>query len=404
MPRHRSHRLSRLAASPSLNCTTIAVFVAELSHMSRIATYTSQRLCVRVDVQVSTYLSLSFKALFPTCRVLAIGKGARLEVIQFFKMGSSIKTLVSCVSFLLFSQALAWEWPFLSARTATPEPVSNVVYGACSNNGELVCKGQELFGTCNYGSVVYHPVAEGTVCEEGKIVRREDAVASCSKEGVLECHGSRMFAVCTSGKMAYHTVDEGTWCQDGQIVGIGSRPAARQVSGVPHSVVPHSMVPQSTIPHSAIPTSTVQHSAIPTKTIQHSTIPTSMIQHSSIPKPAVYRRDDTQVVANPVAKPLVVAKRSNADGSPAAYPGGGPTATIDAGVVHGTTTSLPAATATVNKYLGIPFAASPPVRFSPPQKPHSWSTPIDATAFKPACIQQFTCKFDHSSINSATTD
>jgi len=64
-----------------------------------------------------------------------------------------------------------------------------------------------------------------------------------------------------------------------------------------------------------------------------------------------------------------------------------PTATLGCGVVKGTTTSLPAATATVNKFLGVPFAQSPPRRFSPPQK--GASCDIDATAFKPACIQQF---------------
>ena len=74
----------------------------------------------------------------------------------------------------------------------------------------------------------------------------------------------------------------------------------------------------------------------------------------------------------------------------AGYPGGGPTATIDAGVVIGTTTSLPAATASVNKYLGVPFAKSPPTRFAPPESPGSFSAPINATAWSPACIQQFT--------------
>ncbi|KAK4543426.1 hypothetical protein LTR36_005569 [Oleoguttula mirabilis] len=72
------------------------------------------------------------------------------------------------------------------------------------------------------------------------------------------------------------------------------------------------------------------------------------------------------------------------------YPGGGPTATIDAGVVHGTTTSLPAATASINKFLGVPFAQSPPTRFAPPQSPGTFSAPINATAWSPACIQQFT--------------
>ena len=71
------------------------------------------------------------------------------------------------------------------------------------------------------------------------------------------------------------------------------------------------------------------------------------------------------------------------------YHGGGPTATIDAGVVIGTTTSLPAATASVNNYLGIPFAKSPPTRFAPPESPGSFSAPINATAWSAACIQQF---------------
>lgn len=72
------------------------------------------------------------------------------------------------------------------------------------------------------------------------------------------------------------------------------------------------------------------------------------------------------------------------------YPGGGPTATIDAGVVIGTTTSLPAATATVNQFLGVPFAKSPPTRFAPPESPGTFSEPILAQSWSPACIQQFT--------------
>ncbi|KAK5163374.1 uncharacterized protein LTR77_010747 [Saxophila tyrrhenica] len=71
-----------------------------------------------------------------------------------------------------------------------------------------------------------------------------------------------------------------------------------------------------------------------------------------------------------------------------AFPGGGPTATIDAGVVIGTTTSLPAASATVNNFLGVPFAKSPPTRFAPPEDPGSFDQPINATQWSPACIQQ----------------
>lgn len=71
-----------------------------------------------------------------------------------------------------------------------------------------------------------------------------------------------------------------------------------------------------------------------------------------------------------------------------------PTARIENGLVIGTTTSLPAASATVNKFLGIPFAQSPPERFSPPRAAPYVPT-INATAWKPACIQQFTCMRPH---------
>jgi hypothetical protein len=70
------------------------------------------------------------------------------------------------------------------------------------------------------------------------------------------------------------------------------------------------------------------------------------------------------------------------------YPGGGPTATVDNGVLIGTTTSLPAATATVNKFLGVPFA-KPPVRFEPPVYPDASSETITAQEWSPACIQHF---------------
>lgn len=315
-----------------------------------------------------------------------------------------MKRSVASVSFLLFSQGLAWEWPFLTARTPVAEPGHNIIYGACSDNGALVCNGATLFGTCNYGSVVYQSVAEGTVCKDGKIVPQEEADTSCPKDGALVCHGPRMYGFCKSGKVIYQPVQEGTWCQDGLIVGTGSQAPAEHRVNVPHSVVPYSTVPHSTVPHSMIPNNAIPQSTIYHSTIPHSYIPASyptgkpvqQINDGQIQQPTgVHKRDETLVIANPVAAPPAVFKRAEAKReaeSPSAYPGGGPTATIDAGVVHGTTTSLPAATATVNKYLGIPFAASPPVRFSPPQKPHSWSTPINATAYKPACIQQFMCK------------
>ncbi|OAG05997.1 alpha/beta-hydrolase [Paraphaeosphaeria sporulosa] len=69
---------------------------------------------------------------------------------------------------------------------------------------------------------------------------------------------------------------------------------------------------------------------------------------------------------------------------------GNPTATVDGGVIVGTTTRVIGATAAINKFLGIPFAEAPvgSKRFAVP-KPTTWSKQIDTKAFKPACIQAF---------------
>jgi hypothetical protein len=66
-----------------------------------------------------------------------------------------------------------------------------------------------------------------------------------------------------------------------------------------------------------------------------------------------------------------------------------PEATLASGIAIGTTTSLPSAAATVNKFLGITFAALPPERFSPPTWPKAWATPLNASAWRPVCVQQF---------------
>jgi carboxylesterase 2 len=69
-----------------------------------------------------------------------------------------------------------------------------------------------------------------------------------------------------------------------------------------------------------------------------------------------------------------------------------PTATISAGTIIGTAikpANQPSLTASSNAYLGVPFAKSPPERFSPPQAASAWSSPLQAQAVKPACIQQF---------------
>lgn len=65
-----------------------------------------------------------------------------------------------------------------------------------------------------------------------------------------------------------------------------------------------------------------------------------------------------------------------------------PSATIDSGVVVGTSTAIPPAPHKIDKFLGVPFAA-PLQRFSPPQKETPWQGIYDASTHKPACIQQF---------------
>lgn len=69
-----------------------------------------------------------------------------------------------------------------------------------------------------------------------------------------------------------------------------------------------------------------------------------------------------------------------------------PTVTLASGPLVGTQTILPSATAAVNKFLGVPFAQSPPERFSLPQSPKPWSEPLTVTEWKPSCIQEFVCK------------
>jgi hypothetical protein len=66
-----------------------------------------------------------------------------------------------------------------------------------------------------------------------------------------------------------------------------------------------------------------------------------------------------------------------------------PTVTLDVATLYGTQTGLPSATQAVNKYLGVPFAESPPVRFAPPQPKSKLNGGLNVTEWKPSCIQQF---------------
>ncbi|KAF2809356.1 alpha/beta-hydrolase [Mytilinidion resinicola] len=67
-----------------------------------------------------------------------------------------------------------------------------------------------------------------------------------------------------------------------------------------------------------------------------------------------------------------------------------PTVTVSDGVLVGTTTTLPSATASVNKFLGVPFAAIPTgsLRWAPPAAVPTYTT-RQANAWSNSCVQQF---------------
>lgn len=64
-----------------------------------------------------------------------------------------------------------------------------------------------------------------------------------------------------------------------------------------------------------------------------------------------------------------------------------PTVTVDNGVFVGSQTVVAGAPQGVKKFLGIPFAVTPPQRFSPPQKAPASTQTHQATNYGPGCLQ-----------------
>ncbi len=75
-------------------------------------------------------------------------------------------------------------------------------------------------------------------------------------------------------------------------------------------------------------------------------------------------------------------------GSATAASSHAPTATLGPGRVVGTATVLPSSKATVNQFLSIPYAVTPPKRFLPPERLVKYDGPVNATKPAPLCIQQ----------------
>ncbi|KAF2463374.1 uncharacterized protein BDR25DRAFT_384675 [Lindgomyces ingoldianus] len=72
--------------------------------------------------------------------------------------------------------------PTSGASSVTPSAAPPVVPSAppatpgggstCSTDGALVCNGEDQFGLCNHGKVVFQPIAAGTRCQNGRITKR----------------------------------------------------------------------------------------------------------------------------------------------------------------------------------------------------------------------------------------
>jgi carboxylesterase type B len=46
----------------------------------------------------------------------------------------------------------------------------------------------------------------------------------------------------------------------------------------------------------------------------------------------------------------------------------------------------------IRRWMGVPFAQSPPERFSPPSDAAAWTSPLKTTQAKPSCFGQIDCK------------
>jgi len=75
-----------------------------------------------------------------------------------------------------------------------PAPAPAPGGGACGADGSLVCFGPTQFGICNFGSAIAQPVAQGTTCSNGAIVRRSVQPARRHGSSILRRHASHFKA------------------------------------------------------------------------------------------------------------------------------------------------------------------------------------------------------------------
>lgn len=62
--------------------------------------------------------------------------------------------------------------PVESSAPSAPPAAGGGASQPCSPDGSLVCNGSGQWGLCNFGKVVFQPVAVGTTCQNGQIQKR----------------------------------------------------------------------------------------------------------------------------------------------------------------------------------------------------------------------------------------
>ncbi|THY30421.1 hypothetical protein D6D01_03217 [Aureobasidium pullulans] len=113
--------------------------------------------------------------------------------------------------------------PALTPTTSTaPLPYNNATF--CTTNGVLLCNGPAQFGLCNFNTVIWQPVAPGTICSSNQIIPSANSsanspdTATCSPDGSLVCNGADEFGICNFGHVVFGPVAVGTTCVGGQVL------------------------------------------------------------------------------------------------------------------------------------------------------------------------------------------
>lgn len=82
-----------------------------------------------------------------------------------------------------------------SATVVPPSGGSNATSGTtCSDEGAVICSGTTQFGLCNHGSVVFMPVADGTECMNGQVVKKRSLVAKERRNAHARLHARHLAA------------------------------------------------------------------------------------------------------------------------------------------------------------------------------------------------------------------